>query len=319
MGWFHVILRPVTSDDADGLLALHRAADLAEIGRPETSAADITDLLHTPGLNLRTRSLIAIDDTGITGVVFCHPAPQPGQLSIRLRVAPGDAAVELARTLLDAAHDWTIADRTTPNSPVTQFQFPDALAIPALRAAGWTIVHSYTRMIADLTDLPARPSPTDVRVRAAESRADMATIHHVLETAIAGHWNHQARDFAAFLADQQHRDGHDPSLWLVAESAGSPVGAVIARTPVDRAWIAWLGVLPEARGRGIATALLGSAFTRLRERGHATVGVDVDTHNQTNAVAVYRHAGMRSLGTADQWSNVGSRVTAPKIACEHEP
>ena len=31
------------------------------------------------------------------------------------------------------------------------------------------------------------------------------------------------------------------------------------------------------------------------------VGVDVDTHNDTNAVEVYRRAGMRPLGAADQW------------------
>jgi len=297
-----VILRPVTGDDVDALLALYRAADLAEIGRPETSAADITDLLRAPGLDLRTRSLTALDDTGITGVVLCHPAPQPGQLRAQLRLAPGDAAADLGRTLLDAVRDWALADRATPSSPVTLFQLPDSLAATALRSAGWTKVHSYTRMIADLADCAVTPPPTDVRVRPAATGADMATVHQVLETAIAGHWNHRRRGFPDFLTDQQQRDGHDPSLWLVAESAGRPVGAVIARAPAGRAWIAWLGVLPEARGRGIAAALLGAAFIRLRDSGHATVGVDVDTHNHTNAVAVYRRAGMRTVGKADQWS-----------------
>jgi ribosomal protein S18 acetylase RimI-like enzyme len=134
----------------------------------------------------------------------------------------------------------------------------------------------------------------------------MATIHGVLETAIAGHWNHDRRDFENFLTDQRQRDGHDPSLWLLAELDRGPVGAVIARAPTDRAWIGWLGVLPEARGRGIATALLGTAFGRLHDRGHATVGVDVDTHNHTDAVAVYRRAGMRTVGTADQWRTTSS-------------
>jgi mycothiol synthase len=297
-----VILRPVTSDDAEAMLALYRAADLAEIGRPETSAADITDLLRAPGLDLCTRSLAALDDTGIAGVVLCHPAPQPGQLRAQLRLAPGDAAADLGRTLLDAVRDWTLTDRTTPNTPVTLFQLPGSPAAAALRTAGWTKVHSYTRMIANLTDCAVTRPPTGVRVRPAASNADMAIVHEVLETAVAGHWNHQRRDFPDFLTDQRQRDGHDPSLWLVAESAGRPVGAVIARAPADRAWIAWLGVLPEARGRGIAAALLGSAFSRLRDRAHATVGVDVDTHNHTNAVAVYRRAGMRTAGEADQWS-----------------
>jgi mycothiol synthase len=298
-----VILRPVTTADADALLTLYRAADLAEIGRPETTAADITDLLHAPGLHLPTRSQVTLDGAEITGVILCHPAPQPGQLRAQLRLASGEAAPEIARTLLAAVHDWA---RTTPNSPVTLFQLPRSPATPALRSAGWTKVHSYTRMTTELTGHTATPLPTGVHVRPAASRADMVTIHLVLETAIAGHWNHHRRDFESFLTDQQQRDGHDPSLWLLAELDHRPVGAVIARAPADRAWIGWLGVLPEARGRGIATALLNTAFGRLHDRGHATVGVDVDTHNHTHAVTVYRRAGMRPVGTADQWRTTSS-------------
>lgn len=289
-----MLLRSATADDADALLALYRAADLAELGHARTTAADITDLLHAPGLDLPTRSRVAVADDGIVGLLLCHPAPQPGQVRAQLCVARGE--VDLAGTFLATLHEWV-----GPNTPVTLFQSPHSPAAPALRSAGWTKVHSYTRMIADVADHPGARVPRGVRIRAAESQADLATVHRVLETAVAGHWNHQRRDFPSFLADQRQRDGHDPSLWLLAESGGGAVGAVIARAPAGRAWIAWLGVLPEARGHGIAGGLLGSAFARLRERGHTTVGVDVDTHNDTNAVEVYRRAGMRPVGTADQW------------------
>lgn len=91
-------------------------------------------------------------------------------------------------------------------------------------------------------------------------------------------------------------------MWLLAEHDGEPAGAVIARDPADRAWIAWLGVHPLYRHRGIASALLHTVFNELRRRGHRTVGVDVDAHNQTGANAVYEHAGMTATISADHWS-----------------
>jgi mycothiol synthase len=139
------------------------------------------------------------------------------------------------------------------------------------------------------------------RVRAASDERDGRTVHAVLEDAIAGHWNHQRRTFAEFYTDQRQRDGHDPALWLLAEIDGVPVGAIIAGDPADRAWIAWLGVLEEARGRGVGMLLLRSMFRTLHERGHRSVSVDVDPHNATGAVAVYKNAGMVECGRADQW------------------
>ena len=83
-----------------------------------------------------------------------------------------------------------------------------------------------------------------------------------------------------------------------------PAGAVIARDPAERAWIAWLGVPQAHRGRGIGTLLLHTAFNLLRERGHDTVGVDVDTRNSTGAVRIYERAAMAIRGTADQWRKI---------------
>ncbi len=131
---------------------------------------------------------------------------------------------------------------------------------------------------------------------------DMRTVHAVIEDAVAGHWKHERRSFADFLADQEERVGHNPALWFLAERDGVPAGAVIAREPVEHGWIGWLGVHPHHRQRGIANALLHSAFNELRRRGQKTVGVDVDTHNQTDASAVYERAGMTVVMRADQWS-----------------
>lgn len=294
------------ADDGVALVDLFGRVELAEIGRAETTSADVHALLAAPGLNAESRTLVAESSDGrrLDGFAALHPAPQPGQLRAHLTVAP-DAPANVAQTLLRHLDDWAAADAPA-GTAVTMFQLPDCLQRDQLSAAGWTIVHSYTRLIIDL-DAASTPSvqrDPGSRVRAAANEVDQRTIHCVLEDAIAGHWNHERRDFADFDLSQREREGYDPTLWWLAEVDGAPAGAIIARDPAERAWIGWLGVLDTYRGRGIGKLLLRSAFDELRKRGHHTVGVDVDTHNSTGAVNVYKAAGMDVLGTADQWRKV---------------
>ncbi len=282
------MIRPAHPTDTTALVDLYRAEEQSLTGQPATTAADIKDLLNAPGLNLATNSAVMIEEDQLVGLVLAHPAPQPNQYRVQLAVHPTNAE-HIARELLTLANGWL------PETTTTLFQLPGSRAQAALRADGWEVVHSFTRLIATLTENP-RPK-TDVRI----GTGDMRTVHKVIEDAMQGHWNHQRRHFADFLADQERRDGHDPSLWLLAERAGEPAGAIVCRAPADRAWVGWLGVLPAARRSGVGAALLGDAFAQLYERGHRTVGVDVDTHNETGAARVYERAGMRALGTADQW------------------
>lgn len=301
-----VTFRAAGPADLPELVQLFRSAELAEMGRAETTAPDMTDLLRAPGLDLVRRSRVSATEGELRGLVLLHPVPQPGQLRMQLCVSPHPRHRQTARALLEMAGLW-VAQDCPGGTDVTLFQLPGSLAGPELTAAGWQIMHSYTPMKASLAAAlplagPARPGAgAGVTIRPAVSPADLAAVHAVLEQSVAGHWNHQERDFASFLADQRSRDGHDPALWLLAEVAGQPAAALIARAPADRAWIAWLGTLAGYRGRGLAGALLRASFAELRERGHASVGADVDTHNQTGALRVYEQAGMQVIGVADQW------------------
>src|SRR5690348_8555795 len=58
---------------------------------------------------------------------------------------------------------------------------------------------------------------------------------------------------------------------LVAERGGRPVGGVCCASFGTSGWIGALGVVPEARRRGVGLALAEAACDRLRERGAHTV------------------------------------------------
>ena len=303
-----VEFRAALTSDGPALVRLFRAEELAEIGREECTDVEMRHLLGVPGVDLARRSQVAAGEGGLLhGFVMLHPAPQPGQLQVQLSVDTHQDRHAIAARLIELAGTWVELDRGAGDGDVSLFQLPGSLAAAELSADGWQVVHSYTRMNADLPVTAAaglRPPNPDLRIQAAASEADLAVVHAVIEDAVAGHWQHQRRRFADFLAAQLARNGHDPSLWLLAQVRGRPAGAVIARAPADRAWIAWLGVRPDFRGHGVGGTLLRTVFAILADRGHTSVGVDVDTHNETGAVEVYRRAGMDVVGTADQWAKV---------------
>ncbi|HJP78464.1 MAG TPA: GNAT family N-acetyltransferase [Pseudonocardiaceae bacterium] len=290
--------RPVTDDDVPALLDLYHRAENAELGEPYSTDADVRRVLAAAD-----RTLAALDETGrFDGFAALNPAPNQHALRAQLVVGP-ERPAETADLLLAAIEAWAEMDHDDSTPEVNLYQFPDALAGPALTARGWRIVHSNTRLIVDLSAPPVQLTPNPhVRVRVAADEAEQRVAHAILEDAIAQDWNHQRTEFEEFLAAQQARPGYDPSLWFIAELDGEPAGVAIARDPAQRPWIAWLGVAESARGNGLAKNLLLTAFGVLRARGRSTVGVDTDTHNSTDAVKVYERAGMVTEGTADAWS-----------------
>lgn len=96
----------------------------------------------------------------------------------------------------------------------------------------------------------------------------------------------------------------DPNFaeWFFAEADGVPV-AICQSTGAfkedNAGWIRNLGVLPAYRGRGIARFLLQHALATFAARGCVSVGLGVDTHNETGALRLYRSLGMRAAFQAD--------------------
>ncbi len=97
----------------------------------------------------------------------------------------------------------------------------------------------------------------------------------------------------------------DPSLWLLAWDRTELAGFVLTfpERPgdPDLGWVQTLGVRPEWRRRGIGEALLLAAFQRLHNHGLRRVGLGVDALNETGALRLYEHAGMRVVQQGDNW------------------
>lgn len=70
-----------------------------------------------------------------------------------------------------------------------------------------------------------------------------------------------------------------------------------------------LGVLPTARGRGIAKHLLRTAFRNDFTAGHTGTILHVDTNNTTSALGLYESVGMHPVLVIDIWRHEAQATT----------
>jgi ribosomal protein S18 acetylase RimI-like enzyme len=143
-----------------------------------------------------------------------------------------------------------------------------------------------------------------MRVRHPEGDADLRIAHAIHEAAFAEHYDSQPRTFEEWTAAGRGRH-EQPVSWIASvlheDGSAEDVGVVLSRYRDTMGWIRMLGVLAEARGRGIGSLLLRLAFHGFAEAGQDTVGLGVDTENATGALGVYERAGMTRLYAVDTW------------------
>jgi len=130
----------------------------------------------------------------------------------------------------------------------------------------------------------AQPLP-ELRLRALEPRDAAEAVRIARMCAEAAEWSEEAY---ARLDEAGCRG------W-VAQTGAKTVGFLVARCAADEAEILNLGVAPESRRRGYATALAQEALREFRGRGVRRVFLEVRASNR-GALAFYEGLGFRGAG-----------------------
>ena len=101
-----------------------------------------------------------------------------------------------------------------------------------------------------------------------------------------------ARDVADVLAGHRGGGRFDPARWFLALSDGRPVGVLILMESAETAeWeTSYVGVVPEARRRGVGRELMGKAVAEARAAGASALTLSVDARNRP-ARELYRGLG----------------------------
>ncbi|MFD7093492.1 GNAT family N-acetyltransferase [Streptomyces xanthophaeus] len=298
-------VRPAGPGDASDICALLNAVDMIEIGRPETDLGTVEADLHHPDVDLATDSWLAFEGSRLVAYALVWSDAGPGRVDGDHYVLPGrpQAALLLLERMEERARE--MAAGQGPAVLRIQLNVAPTLDLALLRGRGYRTVRSYqvmTRALAPDRDLPPTP-PAGLTLRhCASEEADRRRAHALVEETFAAHFGHADRPYEAWL---DHLDARalDWSLVWIASLPGHGDAAVLL-TRDDRTsmgWLSHIGVRQELRGRGIGGFLLRHAFAAYAARGRDTVGLGVDTDNETGALALYEAHGMGLHYAVDTW------------------
>jgi GNAT superfamily N-acetyltransferase len=303
------VLRPATLTDAPAVTDLLNAVDLIEIGRPETDLHTVEADLKHPGTDLARDSWLAFDGDRLVAYGLLWDESGGERVDIDHYVLPDHQ--EAGRLLLDAMEARALrkarengAERAVVH---LHLNVRPTLDTDLIRTRGWSVVRRYhvlRRPLDPATDL-APALPEGVRVRSCAAEADRLRVHELYQSTFAEHFDFQPRGYEQWLHDVDAA-GLDWSLvWIVGTDELGDAGFLLARDDREAmGWIRSIGVLADARGRGLAGLLLRHAFAAFAARGRDMVGLGVDTSNATGAPELYARNGMTVHYAVDTWEAV---------------
>lgn len=168
---------------------------------------------------------------------------------------------------------------------------PDAPVRRLLEADGYRRIRTTLDMRVALEPRLAGPAPEGVTIRPFGPGEERA-VWRVEVEAFRDHWDHvEDQSFDSFVHDW-FGDVTTPSSVLVAELDERLVGVIAWTVDHGVPYVFSVAVVPQARRRGIATALVRAAMARAGADGFRELTLSVDAESPTGAVRVYENVGM---------------------------
>jgi mycothiol synthase len=167
-----------------------------------------------------------------------------------------------------------------------------------VRRLGFEPVQYYIVMRRPLTDLPPVRTVEGVDLVPFDADRD-EEVRRAHNVAFVDHFGTAERDAYAWQTWFTGQKAFRPELSRLAVADGAVVGyslvyeydADTEATGLREAYLGQIGVLPTARGRGVASACIAASLHAAAADGLGLAGLTVDTHNTTGALGLYEHLG----------------------------
>lgn len=306
-------VRPAGPGDASDICALLNAVDVIEIGRPETDLGTVEADLHHPDIDLARDSWLAFEGGRLVAYALVWTDSGPGRVDSDHYVLPGHrgAAVRLLELMEIRARE--LAAGAGEAVLRLHLNVKPTLDADLLPGRGYRTVRRHqvmTRTLSPAADPPlrgpgpgGRPGPEGLVLRdCAADEADRRRAHALVEETFAAHFGHVERPYEAWLDHLDARRLDWSLVWIASLPGEGDVGVLLTRDDrTSMGWLSHIGVRADQRGRGIGGVLLRHGFAACAARGRDTVGLGVDVHNETGALALYEAHGMSLHYAVDTW------------------
>jgi mycothiol synthase len=310
--------RPLSDDDPAPVAALLAAAEQVDDTGEFPDAEDVAEWWRGWDLEPARDGLVVLDQAGVVvayATVMASPTFREAfAVYLEGRVRPDLRGQGVGRALLA----WQL-DRGRALHAERHPEAPGALTVEVpggmasleglVRRAGLVAERWYREMQRPLTDLPeARALEGADLVPFTWDRDDEVRRAH--NAAFTRHHGSSERDPAAWQALFTGQRGFRPELSRLAVEDGAVVGYVLAYVyEADTAArgtrevvLGQIGVLPQARGRGVATALIAAVLREAAQQDCHGAALGVDTENVTGALRLYEALGFRTVRTRVSWT-----------------
>jgi len=318
--------RPDEADAAE-LTELLRRHEKRARGWADASEDDLLVEVSARGYLTRENILLRDADNRIRGWASAHDRAA-GRLLLAV-VVDRDLPDEIADGVAAALFAWADdaagrigAERGLETQQIDSGAFADDDRQHRwLAAAGFEKVRTWwqmTRPVSASRSASDAETGDGVRIRLVRREGtglpeedDLRTVHDILESAFADHFNSHEETFDEFLFRLREDPGHRWDHWWIAElvdggtpePAGALVGSVSegAGQAPDGSYVEYIGVLQSARGRGVAKSLLATVVADAAARGRDRVGLEVDADSPTGAERLYLSMGWRTKYVTESW------------------
>jgi len=288
-------VRSAQQEEAGDIAALFAASDRSVGSPPTLLTSDLLDDWRRDGVDLR-RDTWLVESPEREIVAYGGIWTEGPSLVSSGAVHPAHRGRGLGTFLIDRIEEGAAQHPswTGPRISLMNIIIPkDASAQLLLLERGYVQERTFQHMVVNLADAPEHEPSDAVEIRLFDPNHDREDMHSLMEHAFENHWDYSPTTFETWWRDMTGGTTYDPSLWWWAIVDGRRVGALLGCVRNSEGWVMDLGVLEDARGRGLGTVLLRHAFAEFKRRGFTTVGLNVDSENETGATHVYERAGMQ--------------------------
>jgi mycothiol synthase len=277
--------RPGTPEDAEAIFGIIAACELADDGVVEEDLEDIVAGFERAGFDPALDLILVVD--GHEAVAWAELYRQRAEAGVR----PSHRGLGIGSALLG----WIEARSRELGAPDVGQTKSDANtnAQKLFLANGYEPTFTSWILRIALEEPPDPPEPIDgISIRTYRD-GDARAVHELVDGAFSEWPGREPEPFDVWAPQVFAHAAFAPELSPLAFDGERLVGAVLSYDypDADEGWVQQLATRATHRHRGIARALLRTAFGAFHERGRRVAGLSTDS--RTGALGLYEKVGMR--------------------------